>query len=491
MSVSFWILCVTVVGAQLVNAHDDPNFFKILQTISNGGFQPGMVPMSSPVMSHPMQRPASPQPNFQPHNPFPQMQTTPVVNNFIQQPHHQLPNTVNQPPNMMPPVNQPPNVMPPVNQPPNMIPSGPPPSVNGASHNVPSQNVAKELGFDHILNSVSLFGSENCGRIQPTVTNYVAGGKAIHHHDHPWYAQIIIHNTEISESETYCGGTLIAPEWVLTAAHCYDDMRRDRLARATHVIFRGLPGLHRKFNAKAEYVFIHENYVAAMLPWEAEVQGLKPGPYNDLALIKLSSDSIPSYIKPLLIPVCIPAPNTPVHEGTVCKVMGHGFMNAEDEKRFHMPSQLQAAKVRISSNPACQGDVESKNIKEKINEKTICVRGPIHPCVGDSGGPLVCTGQSRRHIDGADNDDNDLNDENVLSDSYEPRKWYLVGVTSFAVSTDGHDNCGTFKSAVFGLVSSQLDWIRRTILAHQSSPNPQHYNHFNNNFQQKFFKRFQ
>lgn len=144
--------------------------------------------------------------------------------------------------------------------------------------------------------------------------------------------------------------------------------------------------------------------------------------------------------------------------------MGHGFMNGNDEKNFHMPPNLQAAKVRITSNRECQDDVESRVIKEKINEKTCCVRGPIHPCVGDSGGPLLCTGKSRRNVDGSAFDESNLSDENILSDDYEPRKWYLVGVTSFAVSTDGHDSCGTFKSAVFGLVATQLEWIKNTVL---------------------------
>lgn len=309
----------------------------------------------------------------------------------------------------------------------------------------------------------SLFGTEKCGEVRPTVTKYVAGGARMDNHEHPWYAQLVIHNSEYTESETYCGGTLISEQWVLTAAHCYDDMRRDRLAKSTHVIFRGLHGINRKFTAKADQVIIHPNYVPAMLPWEAEAQGLKPGPFNDLALVHLTVQNMPPVIRSRLVPVCVPAAHVSVPEGTVCKIMGHGFMNAEDEKRFRMPSELQAANVRISSNRACQDDVESRTIKEKINEKTTCVRGRIQPCVGDSGGPLVCTGSSRRHIDGGDHDADNLNDDRVLSDDFSPRKWYLIGVTSFAVSTDEHDHCGTFKSAVFGLVATQLDWIRNAI----------------------------
>lgn len=174
-------------------------------------------------------------------------------------------------------------------------------------------------------------------------------------------------------------------------------------------------------------------------------------------------------------------------KGTICKVMGHGFMNAEDEKHFRMSAQLQAANVRIASNRACQDDVESRTIKEKINDQTTCVRGPIQPCVGDSGGPLLCTGSSRYRIDGAAHDDKNLNDENVLRDDYEPRKWFLVGVTSFAVSTDGHDHCGSFKSAVFGLVASHFDWIRNTIAKYSndqssSSSHHGHYGHHGRNY---------
>lgn len=331
-----------------------------------------------------------------------------------------------------------------------------------------------------------LFSNDKCGQVRPMVTKFVAGGAPMDNHEHPWYVQIIIHNSEFTESETYCGGTLINEQWVLTAAHCYDDMRRDRLAKSTHIIFRGLHGIRRKFTAKADFVVVHPNYVPAMLPWEAEAQGLKPGPFNDLALVRLRIYDMPHAIRIRLVPVCMPAPHTVVAEGTVCKVMGHGFMSAEDEKRFRMPSELQAANVRISSNRACQDDVESRTIKEKINEKTTCVRGRIHPCVGDSGGPLVCTGSTRRHIDGSENDNANLNDERVMSDDFQPRKWYLVGVTSFAVSTDEHDHCGTFKSAVFGLVSAQLDWIRTTILKNSNSHYHNHHHHHNNN---NFFKK--
>lgn len=161
----------------------------------------------------------------------------------------------------------------------------------------------------------NLFNSDSCGVIRPMVTNYVSGGSPIDNQEHPWYVQIIIHNTDYAESETYCGGTLITHEWVLTAAHCYDDMRRDRMARSTHIIFRGIHGHQRKFKAHADLVILHKDYVPALLPWEAEAQGLRPGPFNDLALVRLQTSNIPQSIIRRLVPACLPALNVGVSEG--------------------------------------------------------------------------------------------------------------------------------------------------------------------------------
>lgn len=309
-----------------------------------------------------------------------------------------------------------------------------------------------------------------CGYVPPKVTKYVANGQDTDHKQWPWYVQIVIAGNNRSESETYCGGTIIHKNYILTAAHCYDDLNPAKLARNTIILLRGIDQPIRFKNGKkmdnviklrTRRVIIHPSYVPAMLESDARRRGLTPGPLNDIALVEIRHDS--SNIEDKLIPVCLPSEYAQIQPGTQCKIMGHGFMSAADEEQFVMPNVLQMADVILSKNQECQDEVESASIKSKINENTLCIRGPVHPCVGDSGGPLICSGVSSTSIRGIDLDreyENEMNPE-----LYEPtkRRWYLSGVTSFAVSTDDYDRCGSYKSAIFGKVSNYVNWIRSVI----------------------------
>ena len=57
-----------------------------------------------------------------------------------------------------------------------------------------------------------LEGSRSCG-IRPHTR--IVGGTNARHGDWPWQVQL-----RTTSGFVYCGGTLIYPQWVLTATHC-------------------------------------------------------------------------------------------------------------------------------------------------------------------------------------------------------------------------------------------------------------------------------
>ncbi len=299
-----------------------------------------------------------------------------------------------------------------------------------------------------------------CGVYKPIVRNFVANGKSSQHYEWPWYVQVIVK----TNSEAFCGGTLISNEYVLTAAHCFDDIPLKDIAKSTNVLLKGIRLLNQYKNnyetieANAVSVILNPEYVPTMSNEEGWRLGVEPGPRHDMALIKIEINR--RDVRDSLMPACLPANEFVLPIGTKCKIMGHGFTDALSEDTFKMPKMLQIADVTISDNALCRAEVDSEAIKSKINKDTLCIRGPIHPCVGDSGGPLVCKGLQPNIIMGdvVNEYDYGFGDDDMTQENEE---WYLTGVTSFAVSTDMNDKCGLFKSAVFGRVSGQREWIRK------------------------------
>jgi secreted trypsin-like serine protease len=313
------------------------------------------------------------------------------------------------------------------------------------------------------LKIINLFSRQYCGVIKPKIGNYVHRGVPTSHDTWPWHVQLNIGGNRADDSDTFCGGTLIDKHLVLTAAHCFDEIQAAVRAQNTRLLFKGIPTYSNYWSTpgsdhlmlRALTVHIHPRYVPAMSEQDAQLRGIEAGPIWDFALVEVMHDSYDSYNR--LMPVCLPGRNYETRIGTKCTIMGHGFMNSNDEAQFIMPDILQMADVTISSNRDCRLEIESPAIQSKLTEDTMCIRGPIHPCVGDSGGPLICRGESPSSIRG----ESSYQDKRRYSRRSSSDRWYLTGVTSFAVSTDSKDKCGQFKSAVFGKVSHIIDWIRR------------------------------
>ncbi|XP_053394897.1 fibrinolytic enzyme, isozyme C-like isoform X1 [Mercenaria mercenaria] len=202
-----------------------------------------------------------------------------------------------------------------------------------------------------------------------------------------------------------CGGSVIAQDWVLTAAHCVEGRTPSSLAIVVDLHDYTNPGNYIWFDI--EDIIMHNNYN----------QGSGGFP-NDVALLRLKPNG--QDITKNIIKI---ASGTSDYAGQICTISGWGV-----KVDGSGASKLKKADVSVLSKSQCVSYWGSKNI---LNQH-ICVKGydtveGSGSCNGDSGGPLVCGNE-------------------------------LVGVTSWGFS-GCHDGGVVTYPSVYARVTSFYDWI--------------------------------
>jgi secreted trypsin-like serine protease len=272
---------------------------------------------------------------------------------------------------------------------------------------------------------------------QGTDTDYIVGGEPAPEGSWPWQVRLF---DGAEDWGGYCGGSLIADEWVLTAADCvyYDDGQLDL------TIDVGYGSVYRSklVRVAATKVIPHPAYDGTSIE-------------NDVALIRLSAPVTPSRWIALSGPKDEASLLKTTSQATVTgwgalwdfKVFAdktadglHGqflLQQILDRKDLRFPEQMHQVDIDVIDGGACRQVYDQLEIDAKfLPDKMLCagaIQGSRSSCHGDSGGPLVVAGE----------------------DGY-----LQVGIVSWGIQC-GHPQ---FPS-VYTRISSYADWIAEQMKA--------------------------
>lgn len=257
-----------------------------------------------------------------------------------------------------------------------------------------------------------LTDAQSCGR-PSFYSGRVIGGTTARKGSWPW--QILL----LTNGRPGCGGSIIHPNWVLTASHCIQDPRSGRNISPGSLTVR--VGEHNtrlregtEQDIRVSRVFAHPRFSFRTM-------------MSDVALLKLSRPiSFNRYVQP----VCMPT--APARVGDSCYITGWGRIN---RYRQNMHTVLQQARMPVVDTQKCAYHMR-RVAQFPIGAHNVCSgygNARISGCQGDSGGPFVCQSGG---------------------------KWYLHGAVSW-----GSKDCSSRRNeyTVYANVYNLKSWIENTM----------------------------
>lgn len=239
----------------------------------------------------------------------------------------------------------------------------------------------------------------------------VVGGQNAVPHSAPWIVSI---QWGLITPSQHCGGSIITPAWVVTAAHCLGGLTNFGafvLIAGRHNIGIAEPASEQRRDINRARTWLHPSFggLAAV------------GPF-DIGMIHVA----PAFtFNAFVSPIALPAAHF-IHTGVATL---HGWGSTSTTNIPSLPGILQTVTKPILPMAQCLAVFGPGS---PVHETNLCT-GPLTPgisaCSGDSGGPLVQAGQ-------------------------------LAGIVSWGMNPCG----GANAPSVYVRTSAFIDWINAIML---------------------------
>ncbi|XP_028818921.1 transmembrane protease serine 4a isoform X2 [Denticeps clupeoides] len=244
--------------------------------------------------------------------------------------------------------------------------------------------------------SVVTLSCSDCGA--PTAQDRIVGGTDTIIQHWPW--QVSLQQL----GQHVCGGSIVSPFWIVTAAHCFSGSRKE-VSRWR--VISGTTYMTTLGGSSVETILINKKYDASQNDY-------------DIAMMKLTS---PIYVGDSSRPVCLPPYNLGLKAGDPLVVTGWGYLAENGDQ---VSPSLQMADVPLIDPTVCNSPSVYSGM---TSPRMLCagyLAGKVDACQGDSGGPLV----------------------------YESTRWNLVGVVSWGVGCARPNQPGVYSN-----VGEMLNWV--------------------------------
>ncbi|KAL7630286.1 UNVERIFIED_CONTAM: hypothetical protein RMT77_019570 [Armadillidium vulgare] len=241
----------------------------------------------------------------------------------------------------------------------------------------------------------------------------IAGGIKAEINEFPWQAALYFWK------QLVCGGSIINNLYILTAAHCFIDFRREKIWSIDVAKLLVALGSHQREDFSKNKEMEEQSDIREIIQVIVHEKFDCPSFSNDIALMKMKEPLTRYSLK--IIPICLPSSGRKF-ENISATISGWG---RQHENRT-LTKFLRKANVKILPNIRCYkrvGGIFSDDIM-------LCADSThLRTCSGDSGGPLVFKNETDRYVQ--------------------------IGISSF-----GFGCSRTYFPHVYSRVSHYLPWIK-------------------------------